>query len=112
MITNAKDPNERWVKWIEVNPLTPRDYLKPEVSYDFDERQIRIDVRALDADGDGQPDRLPPPPELAAQPVIVEWDTTDVVPAGAERNSRAVIDRPQGVGQLAPESSRTPRAAC
>lgn len=100
VITSVADPNERWVKWIEVNPLTPRDYLKPDVYYDLDERQIRIEVRALDADGDGLPDRLPPPPELAAQPIIVEWDTADVVAPGAERNSRAVIDRPQGVGQL------------
>ena len=112
VITNAKDPNERWVKWIEVNPLTPRDYLKPEVSYDFDERQIRIDVRALDADGDGQPDRCLLHPNWPLSRSSSNGTPRTSCRWGLDVTAETILDRPQGVGRSEPESNLTPRQAC
>ena len=89
VITNIANPSERWVKWIEVNPLTPRDYVEPHVAYDVDLEEITIDVRGIDADGDGQPDQFPGRAALAEQPIEISWDTTGVVPPGSERNDRA-----------------------
>ena len=100
MITNAGNPSERWVKWIEINPLTPREYVEPQVAYDPALGQITIEVRGLDANGDGAPDRFPSLAALAKQPIEVSWDTAGVVEPGAERNDRALIDRPQVVARL------------
>ncbi|MHB8955530.1 MAG: hypothetical protein ACYC4U_21350 [Pirellulaceae bacterium] len=100
VITNASDPMERWVKWIEINPLAPREYVEPSVSYDPELGNITIEVRGLDANTDGEPDRFPSLAELATQPIEVVWDTAGVVPVGAERNDRALIDRPGAVARL------------
>ena len=100
VITNVSNPSECWVKWIEINPLTPREYVEPQVSYDPECGEITIEVRGLDANTDGQPDRFPSSAELAMKPIEVAWDTAGVVPAGAERNDRALIDRPQAVARL------------
>lgn len=109
VITNVADPNERWVKWIEINPLMPRDYVSADVSYSLAEQQIHIDVHALDANADGQPDRLPPPSELAKKPITIVWNAADVVPPGAERNDHAVIDRAQNVAKLGARLSSDPK---
>jgi hypothetical protein len=109
VITNAADPNERWVKWIEINPLMPRDYVSADVSYNLAEQQIRIEVRALDANADGQPDRFPPPSELAKKPVTIVWDATNVVPPGAERNDHAMLQRAQNVAKLGARLQSDPK---
>jgi len=100
VITNVSNPGERWVKWIEINPLTPREYVAPKVSYDPDLEEITIEVRGLDANADSQPDRLPSQAELIAKPIEVAWDTAGVVPTGAERNDLAFIDHAQAVARL------------
>jgi hypothetical protein len=109
VITNVADPKERWVKWVEINPLMPRDYVSADVSYNLAEQQIRIEVRALDANADGRPDRFPPPSELAKKPITIVWDATNVVSPGAERNDRAVLERPQNVAKLGARLQSDPK---
>ncbi|MHB8971780.1 MAG: hypothetical protein ACYC3X_19155 [Pirellulaceae bacterium] len=100
VITHVNNPSERWVKWIEINPLTPREYVEPQVSYDPEVGEITIEVRGLDVNADGRPDRFPSVADLATKPIEIAWDTAGVVPAGAERNDRALIDRPLAVARL------------
>lgn len=100
VITDVSEPRTRWVKWIEINPLTPREYVEPHVSYDPEQGEISIELRGLDTNDDDRPDRFPNAAELAKKPIEVVWDTADVVPAGAERNDRALIDHPGAVARL------------
>ena len=46
LLTNLDDPAERWLKWIELNPLQPKDYLDAEIGYDLKSERINGGVRS------------------------------------------------------------------
>jgi hypothetical protein len=106
VITNVDRPNERWIKWVEINPLPPRSYL--DVQSRYDRREIRVDVAFRDTTGDGQPDLFPP--GLAEMPLEVSWDAGDQIPTGVEQNHRVVLTRQNPRGRLyavvPPESAK------
>ena len=65
LLVNTANPDERWVKWIELHPLTPHDYLDTKVRYA--QEKLHVEVRAKSQDV--------LPPDIAANPIEIEWHT-------------------------------------
>ncbi|MHC4398308.1 MAG: hypothetical protein ACYTG0_01360, partial [Planctomycetota bacterium] len=64
-----------WIRWIDLLPLFPWDYLEPKVSY----RQgaIRIRIEAADLDNDGRPDSNVLP--NVGDPIEIVWEATEAL---------------------------------
>jgi hypothetical protein len=93
LLTNLDNPAERWLKWIELNPLQPKDYLDAEIGYDLQRERILVTLRPKFLPGESQPkleEALPI--GLAEKPISIVWDTTGELPTGSERNDHAVFD--------------------
>ncbi len=73
-----------WIKWIDLPPLPPKAYLKPDVQYDPDLGKITIVIGPIQ-DELGEPD-LAILPALAERPITIRWDTS------AERGLKGVKD--------------------
>lgn len=87
VITNADDADDRQLKWIELTPLPPREFLQATVGYDYDSRRLVARVRARDMDDDGKPD-LP-----AGSPVEVAWnDAFQEIPDNAQKQLSGEIE--------------------
>ena len=56
VISDNNDPDEKWVKWIELKPLVPSEYLQATSEYKRDAGRISVHVEPRDDDGDGTPD--------------------------------------------------------
>jgi len=101
IITNAEDNKDRWIKWIELAPLAPKEYLNAQIGYDLSKERITIQLAPKDVDGDGQPD----PDEvlplgLAEKPIEVVWDAAGQVPAAVEKNDRDALDGSKPAAKL------------
>lgn len=93
LLTNLENPAERWLKWIELNPLTPKDYLDAEIGYDLKRERILVTLRPKLLPGESQPKPEEVLPiGLAEKPIAIVWDTTGELPTGSERNDHAVFD--------------------
>ncbi|MBC7855460.1 MAG: hypothetical protein IAF94_18685, partial [Pirellulaceae bacterium] len=83
LLTNLENPAERWLKWIELNPLQPRDYLDAEIGYDLKRERILVTLQPKLLPGESQ--RKPEevlPIGLAEKPIAVVWDATGELPVG------------------------------
>ncbi|HAA72230.1 MAG TPA: hypothetical protein DCE55_24050 [Planctomycetaceae bacterium] len=85
---------KQWLKWIDVHPMRPHEYLQTHVDYNADQKQVRIEVRPLDRDGDGKADRFPDQKQLSEHPIEVEWDVRQLREIILERNDHAQITQP------------------
>lgn len=98
-IVDAKDSSQVFpLKWIELEPLAPRDFLNIEVGYDQRRQQIVARLRPKVSDAQGQPD-LPP-----GKPILVSWDASDAkLPQEGAKNLEGEIDgaSPQPEAMLA-----------
>ena len=92
VITNAKKPNERWLKWLEFDVLNPKNYAAIESKYDRNQKQVSIGVRLSDRDGDGV---LDGPPELAEKKINVLWDSRLPYERTAGGRSRGILSAEQ-----------------
>ncbi|MFM2094956.1 MAG: hypothetical protein RIS70_2080, partial [Planctomycetota bacterium] len=92
VITNAKKPNERWLKWLEFDVLNPKNYAAIESKYDRSQKQVSIGVRLSDRDGDGV---LDGPPDLAEKKINVHWDSRLPYERTAGGRSRGVLSAEQ-----------------
>ncbi|MCC6126788.1 MAG: carboxypeptidase regulatory-like domain-containing protein [Pirellulales bacterium] len=77
-IRDAETKEPRWLKRIDCSPRKPRDYLRPEVSYDAARKRVSIRVAADEA--------LNPPPLSPENPLPIVW-----ADAGEAANSEAKI---------------------
>ncbi|MCE9527091.1 MAG: hypothetical protein K8R36_13675 [Planctomycetales bacterium] len=93
LLTNLDNPAERWLKWIELNPLQPKDYLDAEIGYDLMKERIFVNLRPKLLPGESQPKPEEVLPiGLAEKPIAIVWDTTGELPDGSERNDHALFD--------------------
>jgi len=95
VIANAADTSERWFKWIELTPAAPKQYLQPEIAYDYDAGRIVARLRARDFDEDGKSD-LP-----GGDPIGVVWnDYAGEIPEDAESRLSGPLDQTSGSLEL------------
>lgn len=97
-IVDTKNSDQVWIKWIELEPLSPRDFLDISVGYDQRQRQIIARLKPKKFDNQGEPE-LP-----AGKPVFAEWDPSDAnLPSQGKKNLAGEIDastpRPEAVLQ-------------
>ena len=101
-IVDAKDSSQVFpLKWIELEPLAPRDFLNIEVGYDQRRQQIVARLRPKTTDAQGQPD-IPP-----GKPILVSWDASGAkLPQEGAKNLEGEIDgaSPQPEAMLAAEA--------
>jgi hypothetical protein len=75
----------RWIHWIALDPLVPRDYVQPAIGYVAQLSGILVNVKAK------RPDLLPL--AYAEEPIEVVWDTSRIdaalLPIEAELNDAA-----------------------
>ena len=79
----------KWIEWIDFSPLTPGNYLAPQVSYRARQGKITIDLETLD------PERLPP--FSAEDPITVRWANTEALGANPAMDDRAAVAAPGSV---------------
>jgi hypothetical protein len=81
VVTSRVPGEEPWVKWIEIRPLAPGDYLDAQVEYDFAQQRVRATV----APRPGL-DLIPLGIAEEKRSLAVFWDTSDPLYLGVERN--------------------------
>ncbi len=59
-----EEGDKRWLKWIELQPIPPRDYVNVHVSYDLQRLNIGLRPRTLG----------PLPLGLEQEPIPVAWE--------------------------------------
>lgn len=83
-IRNLQNPQETWVRWIELQPRLPREYLTVRSDYSADTRRIEVQAALPDVDRDGQPDLRELPADLQGSPQAqIVWQTRGQVTARA-----------------------------
>ena len=67
-ITDEQDPTQVWIKWVEINPLAPRDFLSSSARYVQQQFSALVEAKSAAI--------FPNAASLAMQPVDVQWDTS------------------------------------
>jgi hypothetical protein len=87
-----------WVRYVDLAPLRPKDYLDPVVSYDLRQRLVLVDVKPPQAADDGPPAIFPPVSE--EQPIQVIWEVAKALDGTARMKDRGEITSPGGGTRL------------
>jgi hypothetical protein len=87
-----------WVRYVDLAPLRPKDYLDPLVSYDVRQRLVLVEVKPPQAADDGPPAIFPPVSE--EQPIPVVWEVAGTLDPTARMKDRGEITSPGGGTRL------------
>jgi hypothetical protein len=88
-----EEGDKRWLKWIELQPIPPRDYLRVRINYDLQRLAINLQPRAAD--------RLPLGLEQA--PIPIAWDIDRLIEEQlrvSDRVETGIIATPDDAVQL------------
>lgn len=87
-ITDVAQPENRWLKWLEIAPLAPAEFLRCERG-ESAPNEFAIDIYS-DQPGATMPDLA----SFQKQPMVVEWNSTSLPPSLTRKNLVGQIQAP------------------